>query len=91
MFVLLLREAVKACLTELCIYLNTDLTPIENHPCHSIAFSGCWPCLSMHKGIAKQGEQSYISEQRNSLVFQLCSKEQDIVNIPVYKITLRCS
>lgn len=40
MFVLLLREAVKACLTELCAYLNTDLTPIENQPYLSITFSG---------------------------------------------------
>lgn len=50
-----------------------------------------WTCLLMHKRIAKWGEQSSISEQRNSLLFRLSSKEQDVVNIPVYKITPRYS
>lgn len=45
----------------------------------------------MLKRIAKHGELSYISEQRNSLLFWLSWSEQYIVNIPVYKITLRCS
>lgn len=91
MFVLLIREAVKSCLTELCIYLDTDLTPVENHPCLSITFSGCWTCLLMLKRTAKQGEQSHISQRRNSLLFRPSSKEKDVVNIPVYKITLKYS
>lgn len=86
MFALLIRKAVKACLTELCIYLKTNLTPIERHPCLPTAFSGCWTRSLMHS--SKAGRTELHLKQRSCPLFCLHPEERDVVPAPANTPTL---